>query len=168
MRLHYGVVFLVSLITVGVKSHADDKAIRKNIASNYASISQAFKKSNIAVMTAFMTSDFRAARPDGQSLDRDQVEADFKQQRASFTSVDWHRKIEKLSVEGAEAVVTVSGSLVGTTSDGQGKHHKLLLVSTSRDTWVDTGIGWKIKASEVLVFHMTIDGKTVGRGAQGK
>jgi len=67
--------------------------------------------------------------------------------------------IEKMEIKGNTARVITQEELAVTMVDAQGKPHKVVSKATTRDTWVKTPQGWKVKMTEILDEQTTIDGR---------
>ena len=55
--------------------------------------------------------------------------------------VKWPRKITKLTVEGDRAIAMVEGRFTGKIDGPGGKKQQMVLVATTRDTWLKTPYG---------------------------
>ncbi len=168
MRPILGTMVIGTLFAMAGPAHADDAAVQKTLLANYAKISDALRKSDFAAVSEFMTTDYVATQPKGQKLNRDQALAAMTQQREVMFSADWQRKISKLTVNQNEAVATVQSRMFGIMSDPQGQHHKLLMITSSKDTWVKGGGRWKLKSYRFLTGSMSLDGKPLAPAALGK
>lgn len=141
---------------------ANDGAIRKELEAKYKALERAFQQKDEKAMWSMTTPDYAVKQPDGRVLTREMLEPGFKQQMAMSHDVKWPRKITKLTVEEDRAIATVDGRFAAKIDGAGGKKQQMLLVATTRDTWVKTPDGWKLQLSEVQKNHVTIDGKTAG------
>lgn len=168
MRSILGTLLCVSFFGIAGQARADDASVRKSLTANYLKISEAFRKNDIAAIANLMTPDYVAVQPKGKKLSHDEVLTSLSRQRQVLVNVDWQRKIGKLTVKGNEAVATIQSRMAGIMADPNGKHHNILMMSSSKDTWVKAGAGWKLKSYQFLTGAMALDGKKLAPEAIGK
>jgi hypothetical protein len=114
------------------------------------------------------TPDYRLKAPQGQLTHQERIDrlkagnypwGPLRDDRPTIIKVT----IDKLTVQGDEAMASISQSRTVTdpkvTGDATGKPHEMVTHATSRDTWVKTAMGWKLKLQEVLDNKLTLDGK---------
>jgi ketosteroid isomerase-like protein len=128
---------------------AQDAVVRKAIAAEYAKFSRAARKKDVKAALSIATPDLVVRQPDGQQMNRQQLEAMLSLQ---MTMVKQVKRVDvtivNLSVRGNQAVAVVSMTLSGVVEDAQGKAREIISQNMSRDTWVKTGKEWKMKRSE--------------------
>jgi len=159
---------VLCLLAMSCLAHADEKEVRSVLTANYARFAAAYHKQDIEAMSNFLTQDYTATQFNGQKLSRAATIAAIRQQCASMTSATMAHKIDKLTVKGSEAIVIIHARTSGTISDPQGRHHMLVAVGVSKDTWAKTGSGWKIKSEVTQKATVTMDGKPLDVGGKGK
>lgn len=162
------VLALIALALAGTPpaARADDRTVRRDLDAIYAKYVQAAKRKEKTALKQFIqqytVADFQQKIPGGRTLNRAQVTAMMTEgPAADVRIVDEHLKIRKLSVKGNEAVATYTDQSTAVVADPQGKSHRIVSTSTSRDTWVKTPRGWKMRLSEVLQAKTMMDGKPV-------
>jgi hypothetical protein len=79
----------------------------------------------------------------------------------SFTGYDL--KITSLQVKGNQVVVVFNDRTAGMMPDPRDDErvHKMVMTSTTRETWVKTPEGWMTRMSEVLSSRTLLNGKPV-------
>ncbi len=162
---------LVCTVTVGIMTpgvmnvaNAEDAAVKKAIAGQYAKITQGYKTKTLKTILEVTTSDFTIKTQTGQIVTRQQLEAAFSQQMSFLQKVtESSFKINKLTVKGSEATLEVKSTLSGIVADLQqkGKTHALDSVTDYRDVWITAGGVWKRKRSEILKTTLKVDGNDV-------
>jgi len=160
---------IVAIFLAASASQAAQETPTKVFQAHYDKSDHLFQKMDIDGLAKLIleshTSDFSAiSRPDkaGKVVKRTiaQTVAGLKpslQLMHSFEKVASH--IDKVAGTSASPVLTVSTTIEATTKKlGDGKTHKLKIVSASEDTWVKEGLTWKIKSARVVSRNMTFDG----------
>ncbi len=165
MRRMTGVGFIAVLACMASMAGADtsNQAVSKALARRYADVTRAFQHRDSKAYDSILAPDYFLKVPGGRVMTREMVEADFVSQMNAARGVTWRRRIEKLAVSGDEAVATVRGHFRATIATPRGQPHKQELDALTRDTWAKTNGTWKLKTSELLEMHTTLDGKPVGR-----
>jgi hypothetical protein len=75
--------------------------------------------------------------------------------------------VDKMSIKGKTAEVRSTGNMTADIVDtvgsfgAKGATHKLTDIAVSKDTWVKTDKGWKIKVSESISEKTTVDGRPI-------
>jgi hypothetical protein len=107
--------------------------------------------------------DFTIKKKNGPLLTRKEYDAMMDKVYGSVTEVrDSSTTIDKLiPVNAGEVTVeaTSKADMILATPDG--KTHELAGTGRSRDTWVSTSYGWRLKYSEELDSSSYLDGKPV-------
>lgn len=134
----------------------------KELQEHYAHMDQAFKDKKIDVMASMITEDFKFETKDGKSLDHKQTLQLTEQLFAALQTVhESVSKVEKVE-EGETAttlIATVKQTVKATISGQDGKPHELVVVTISKDHWVATDDGWKLKSTKTIEETSTVDGK---------
>jgi hypothetical protein len=161
-------VALIALALAGTPpaARADDRAVRRELEAIYAKYVRAAKQKEKAPVKQFIqrytVADFQQKMPGGRTLNRAEVTAMLTEgPGAAAQIVDEQLNIRRLTVKGNEAIVTYADRSTAVAADPQGNSHKIVATSTSRDTWVKTPAGWKMRLSEVLEAKTLMDGKPV-------
>jgi hypothetical protein len=142
-------VSLVICVSAVPAAPAKDAAVRTALQARYDMLARAFRKKDSRALMAGLTGDFTEKR-DGQTLSRKQWEAEIAQILAGTRSVSRMAfKIDRLTVKGASAVAVAKLSLARSVTTPEGPRSQSL-TRTSRDTWVKTSAGWRLKRMEVL------------------
>jgi Domain of unknown function (DUF4440) len=162
------VLALIALALAGTPpaARADDRTARRDLDAIYAKYVQAAKQKEKTALKQFIqqytVADFQQKMPGGRMLNRAQVTAMLTEgPAADVRIVDEQLKIRQVTVKGNEAVATYTDQSTAVVADPQGKSHRIVSTSTSRDTWVKKPGGWKMRLSEVLQAKSMMDGKPV-------
>jgi len=150
----------ILLAVVAVRIALADKRAAREIRAEYARTAQYAKQKNVEGLLRQMTPDFLYKTEKGDVMNKQMVEQVMRAQYALIQSVDKRTTaIKKMEIKGNTARVTTQEELVVTMLDPQGKRRKVVSKATTRDTWVKTPQGWKVKMTEILDEKTTIDGK---------
>jgi ketosteroid isomerase-like protein len=148
-RLAVALIGLTLVCLCAETSSAKDAAVRKAISAEYAKFSRAAKKKDVKTALSIGTADLVVVQPDGQTMNRQQIEAMLSLQMNMVKQI---RRVDiaiaSLSVRGKQAVALVSMTLSGVVEDSEGKQREVISQNMSRDTWVKTDKGWRMKRSE--------------------
>jgi hypothetical protein len=162
-----GVAMVVALF--GASAAADTAAVRKDLEKKYATIDRAATERNLKGIFANTTADFTMTDHSGKRLTRAQAEQLLsKQMRQLPSDTKIKSAIIKLTVAGKRASADVRGEMSATLTGQDRKPHSMVASSVTRDTWVATKAGWKLKASVEVSTGMSMDGKPfnpMGAGA---
>ena len=142
---------------------AGERQMRTEIEALYARRDQAFTAKDNSFEKSLWTDDYTSKNKEGKISTRKEAEAESDAAAAMIKEVQKiETKVEEVK-EGANGEVTVmisaAGSIVLTL---EGQEHKVEGESKSRDIWVKTSPGWKIKSHEVLESSRTVDGQKYG------
>lgn len=147
------------LMLIASPSSADKRAERQ-IRAEYAKTVQYMKQKNLEGLLRQMTPDFLYKTPKGEVMNKQTVEMAMREQFRLMKSVQKRTTtIKKMEFKGNTVLVTTEEELAFTFADAQGKLHKAYTKATTRDTWVKTPQGWKVKMTESLAETTYIDGK---------
>ncbi|MGQ9882265.1 MAG: nuclear transport factor 2 family protein [Armatimonadota bacterium] len=137
-----------------------DKRAERQIRAEYAKTVQYMKQKNLEGLLRQMTPDFLYKTPKGEVMNKQMVEMAMREQFRLMRSVQKRTTtIKKMEFKGNTVLVTTEEELAFTFADAQGKPHKAYTKATTRDTWVKTPQGWKVKMTESLSETTYIDGK---------
>lgn len=148
------------LAVVTVRIALADKRAERQIRAEYDRTVLYYKQKNVEGLLRQMTPDFLYKTKRGEIMNKQMVEAMMRAQYAQIKSVDKRvTRIKKMDIKGNTARVTTEEEIAVTIADDQGKPRKVVSKATTRDTWVKTPQGWKVKMTEVLNEETFIDGK---------
>lgn len=160
MRTAHRFMIAACVLLIFVGGASADKRAERQIRAEYAKTVQYTKAKNVEGLLRQMTPDFLYKTQKGEVMSKQMVEAVMREQFALMKSIDRRKStIKKIEVKGNTARVTTEEELAFTFVDAQGKPHKAHTKATTRDTWVRTQQGWKVKMTESLSETTTIDGK---------
>jgi ketosteroid isomerase-like protein len=150
----------ILLAVVAVRIALADKRAAREIRAQYARTVQYSKQKNVEGLLRQMAPDFLYKAKNGNVMNKQMVEQAMRAQYALIQSVDKRTTtIKKMEIKGNTARVITQEELAVTMVDAQGKPHKVVSKATTRDTWVKTPQGWKVKMTEILDEQTTIDGR---------
>ena len=157
-----GLLLAMSLLlaVVALRIALADKRAAREIRAQYARTVQYSKQKNVEGLLRQMAPDFLYKAKNGNVMNKQMVEQAMRAQYALIQSVDKRTTtIKKMEIKGNTARVITQEELAVTMVDAQGKPHKVVSKATTRDTWVKTPQGWKVKMTEILDEQTTIDGR---------
>ena len=143
---------------------AQDSVLRKNFEAIYAKRDQALRLKDAASINALLAEGFTSKEADGKLKNRAQVVAETNAVIAAMEEVTIaDTKVESVRQGNNqnEAIVESSDALKTTLKLADGQLHLFEGRGKSRDTWVRTAAGWRLKYHEVLETGGSVDGKPV-------
>jgi len=161
-------VLLAAAAWLGMLTHASSVAAgqsqpRADIEALYARRDQAFTAKDNSFEKSLWTDDYTSKNKEGKISTRKEAEAE------SDAAVAMMKEVEKIETKVEEVMedpngettvmISASGSITVTL---EGQEHKVAGESKSRDIWVKTNQGWRIKSHEVLESSRTVDGQKYG------
>lgn len=128
------------------------------VQTNYDRINAAFIRKDIKGATALFTPDYVSISPEGQKQTlaefRTHYDNLFNKFNIKLTS---NRTIVKNIAVNAEGLdVAIEQSTEGTVAGS----NKIAIEQTSRNLWIKTSQGWRLKQSKILTNQTTFNGKT--------
>ena len=152
----------VAVLVLSCAVMAQDNAPRKDFEALYAKRDQALKAKDADFMNSLLAEDYTSKDEHGKIINRAQAveENNFMiSVIKEVSSVATKVESAKQGKDENEAIVESSdaGNLTMRGPDGQ--LHLIEAKGKSRDTWVRTGGGWKLKYHEVVESSGTVDGK---------
>ena len=153
---------------------ADDAALRRQIADQYAQISVAFRRKDASGMMVFAAPNFQAKVPDGRTLNRKEAQQNLQQNVDALRTIRENRyTLDKLTRRGAATVVchvTEHFNVVFNDTRGEfgalGKSHNIVGKTTYRDVWTaptaptgDAPASWQMTRSEMTSTQIRLDGR---------
>lgn len=153
-----------ALLLVAHHGFADDGHTRKEIEAVYAKRVTAIREKNFKLLKSHETDDYSEKSTDGTIQNRQQADAEADHLFAIIEEVyEYSLKIDRIEESQATSAVTVeiedSGRFRFTGPDG--KAHEMVGSGRSRDVWVRTSQGWKLKYHEELDSSVKVDGKPI-------
>jgi vacuolar-type H+-ATPase subunit B/Vma2 len=151
-------VWLVLLLVTDVV--CADKRAEREIRAGYDRIVQYTKQKNVEGLLRMMTPDFMYRTRRGMVMSKQMVEMAMREHYARIQSVKKRTtSIRKMEFQGKTVRVTTAEEFVAIILDPLGQPHEHVNRATTRDTWVKTPQGWKIKMTEILEEETFIDGR---------
>ncbi len=140
-------------------AHAEiNSKIQPTIQINYDRINAAFVRKDIKGATALFTPDYVSINPEGEK----QTLAEFREHYNNlFTRFNIKLTSNKATIR--NIVVNPSGIDVAIDQKTEGTiagFNKIIINQTSRDSWLKTPQGWRLKQSKILTSQTTFNGQT--------
>ena len=155
MRASFAVCMLAAAAVV---VNAD---VRAELQKEYDRYIKAYKSHDLKTLDAMATPDFKM-KMGNTVMDRTQAMAMMKQEFASMPKGgEATVKVGKITTKGNTVIAVSTGSFKNKMKGPDGKWHQMAGSGKSRETFVKTPSGWKIKLVEQLSMSMTMDGKPV-------
>lgn len=157
-------VWLAALaMSSGLVARADNSAVKRELAARYDEFTAAFKQKNVDKMMAITAPGFTMKMPRNQTADAARARVLLQQAITLVQSISKvNTRIDKLSVQGGQAIATVTQTMAAKMTGQDQKPHAVTTTSVSRDTWVKSKKGWLMKSTESISEKSTVDGKFVG------
>ena len=151
---------LLSIAIVAIAPvHAETSAkIKPLIQTNYNQINAAFIRRDIKGATALFTPDYVSINPEGEK----QTLAEFREHYSNLFSrfniklTSNKATIKTIDVNASGLDVAIEQKTEGTIAG----FNKIVINQTSRDSWLKTPQGWRLKQSKILTSQTTFNGKT--------
>jgi len=160
--LFSGVAWL-GMLTNAPRAAAGESQVRADIEALYAKRDESFMAKDNTFEKSLWAEDYTSKNKEGKISTRQEAETESDGAVAMMKEVQKiQTKVEELK-EGPNGEVTVMISAAGSiTLTVEGQDHKVAGQSKSRDIWVKTSQGWRIKSHEVLESSRTVDGQKYG------
>jgi ketosteroid isomerase-like protein len=133
-------------------------SVKPAIQTNYNQINAAFIRKDIKGATALFTPDYVSIDPEGKKQNlaefREHYDNLFKRFNIKLTSNKATIKNIDTSAGGIDVAIDqkTEGTIAG--------FNKLVINQTSRDSWMKTPQGWRLKQSKILTSQTTFNGQT--------
>ncbi|MGV3618984.1 MAG: nuclear transport factor 2 family protein [Fimbriimonas sp.] len=149
------------LLTSGAQAQADPK---KQLQAIYTELDGYLVKKQVdkaeRLMTQYGHPDFVYIRADGRRQTYKECMAEMKASMGPATKMLKSRtRIVKAATKGSTVLVDTNGEWAMNMPGPDGKAHTFAGVTKTKDTWVKTPGGWKMKEVKTLSEKMTMDGK---------
>jgi SnoaL-like domain len=148
----------VAIATI-LPAHADSNSrFQPIIQTNYNQINAAFIRKDIKGATALFTPDYVSINPEGEK----QTLAEFRDHynnlftRFNIKLTSNKATIKNIDIKGSGLDVAIEQKTEGTIAG----FNKIVINQTSRDSWLKTPQGWRLKQSKILTSQTTFNGKT--------
>jgi ketosteroid isomerase-like protein len=132
--------------------------IQPAIQTNYNKINAAFVRKDIKGATALFTPDYVSISPEGDK----KTLAEFREHynnlfnRFNIKLTSNKATIKNIDVNASGIDVAIEQKTEGTIAGS----NKIVIDQTSRDSWLKTPQGWRLKQSKILTSQTTFNGKT--------
>ncbi len=146
---------IVTLQPVNAETNAKIKAI---VQTNYNQINAAFVRKDIKGATAYFTSDYVSISPEGekQTLAEFRTHYDNLFNRFKIQLTSNKTTIKDIIIDTDRIDVAIEQKTEGTIAGS----NKIVIAQTSRNLWLKTPQGWRLKQSKILTSQTTFNGKT--------
>lgn len=141
---------------------ANPMEAQRAIEAEYARLGAAISKKDLDGIRAIHASDYRELQIDGEERGLAEVMAEWPQLLATMLDPSLEVAIDKIVVEGDEAAVSARLTQSYTTAPTPTSKVSNRIEAASRDLWIKTSGGWKVRRSESLMAKIWIDGTLVG------
>ncbi len=148
----------VAIVTIA-PVNADDRAkVQPVIQTNYNQINAAFVRKDIKGATALFTPDYVSINPEGEKQTLSEFREHYNNLFTRFNIKLTANKatIKTIDVSANSLDVAIEQKTEGTIAG----FNKLVIDQTSRDSWLKTPQGWRLKQSKILTSQTTFNGKT--------
>ncbi len=161
-------VLFAFTLSLGYQTSVNNTQLRKEIEDIYAKRNEAIKKKDFDYLKSQESDDYTEKSDDGTIKNRQQADAEADQLFTIVREVkEYSTKVESVK-EGKdrnEVVVEISDNGRLTIVMPDNKAHEMFGRGRSRDLWVRSQQGWKLKHHEDLGSYVEIDGKPVEKKA---
>jgi SnoaL-like domain len=152
------VLMSVAIVTIQPGYAEINAKIQPTIQTNYNQINAAFVRRDIKGATALFTPDYVNTNTDGQK----QTLAEFREHynnlftRFNIKLTSNKATIKNIDVNPSGVDVAIEQKTEGTVAG----FNKIIINQTSRDSWLKTPQGWRLKESKILTSKTTFNGQT--------
>jgi SnoaL-like domain len=148
----------VAIATIAPASADNNSKIQPLLQTNYDRINAAFVRKDIQGATALFTPDYVNINPEGEKKTlaqfRDHYNNLFNRFNIKLTSNK--ATIKNINASASSLDVAIAQKTEGTIAGS----NKIIIDQTSRDSWLKTPQGWRLKQSKILTSQTTFNGKT--------
>jgi len=148
----------VTIVTVAPVFAEINAKVQPVIQTNYNQINAAFIRQDIKGATALFTPDYILINPEGEK----QTLAEFREHygnlftRFNVKLISNKATIKNIDVNASGIDVAIEQKTEGTIAG----FNKIVINQTSRDLWLKTPQGWRLKQSKILTSQITFNGQT--------
>lgn len=152
-------VFMSVAIATIQPGHAEiNSKIQPTIQTSYNQINAAFVRRDIKGATAFFTTDYVSINPEGEKQNLTEFREHYNNLFTRFNIKLTSNKatIKNIDVNASGVNVAIEQKTEGTVAG----FNKIIINQTSRDSWLKTPQGWRLKESKILTSKTTFNGQT--------
>ena len=148
----------VAVVTIQSAFAEVNPQIQPVIQTNYNQINAAFVRKDIKGATALFTPDYVSINPEGEK----QTLAEFREHynnlftRFNIKLTSNKATIKNIDVNASGIDVAIEQKTEGTVAGS----NKIIINQTSKDSWLKTPQGWRLKQSKILTSQTTFNGQT--------
>lgn len=148
----------VAIVTIAPVYAENKSKIQPTIQTNYDRINAAFVRKDIKGATSLFTPDYVSISPEGKK----QTLAEFREHydnlfnRFNIKLTSNQTTIKNIDVNATGIDVSIEQKTEGTVAG----FNKIIINQTSRNLWLKTPQGWRLKESKILTSQTTFNGQT--------
>jgi SnoaL-like domain len=148
----------IAIAAIAPAQADSNSKIQPQIQTNYNQINAAFIRRDIKGATALFTPDYVSINPEGEKQTLAQFREHYNNLFSRFNIKLTSNKatIKTLDVNAGNLDVAIEQKTEGTIAG----FNKIIINQTSRDSWLKTPQGWRLKQSKILTSQTTFNGKT--------
>jgi ketosteroid isomerase-like protein len=148
----------VAIVTIAPVYAENNPKIQPTIQTNYDRINAAFVRKDIKGATALFTPDYVSISPEGakQTLAEFREHYDNLFNRFNIKLTSNQTTIKNIDVNATGVDVAIEQKTEGTVAG----FNKIIINQTSRNLWLKTPQGWRLKESKILTSQTTFNGQT--------
>lgn len=143
---------------------ADARKAMKAVQAAYSRIDTAANAKNVKGFLAYNTSDYAIVdKSDNVRMQNGpQLESGYAAYFADSLSYKQLTKVQKLTLQGQDAIVTVKQHIERSANDPKTSQRvKAVMDGILEETWTPTGKGWQRTRTKALEMHATENGKAI-------
>ncbi len=134
-------------------------AARLAIESQYARLSVAVSNKDLDALRALHTSEYGELQISGEERDLAEVMTEWRGDLAYMMEPSFQTEIHNFDLDGDQANVTVSSVQTYIGSPSALLRFSNRIETTRRDSWTNTGVGWRLSRSEQRAIKWWVDDK---------
>jgi hypothetical protein len=148
----------VAIVTIAPVNAEINSKIQPVIQTSYDRINAAFVRKDIKGATALFTMDYVSISPEGekQTLSEFREHYDNLFNRFNIKLTSNQTTIKNIDVNASGVDVAIEQKTEGTVAG----FNKIVINQTSRNLWLKTPQGWRLKQSKILTSQTTFNGQT--------
>ena len=152
------VLMSVAIATIQPGYAEISSKIQPTIQTNYNQINAAFVRRDIKGATALFTPDYVSINPEGGKQNLTEFREHYNNLFTRFNIKLTSNKatIKNIDVKASGIDVAIEQKTEGTVAG----FNKIVIDQTSRDSWLKTPQGWRLKESKILTSKTTFNGQT--------
>lgn len=158
------ICFCFPALAVAPLVAAQTPAIREAMHAVYDKVVAAYNKKDAKAVIALTTPDYKWTMLDGKTLNHKDSLDEIKNEFANIVSGKWKVDIVNAVGQGSLCLVVARYQFDGILMDVAKKTYPARIVSTERQTWVQTADGWRQSGDQVLGQSTKTNGLTTTPG----